>query len=223
MSMSRFPSAAWPAARALGGGAMALLLGAAPGQAAIITFATAPTGTFSGPVTEDGFTYRTESGALFVDTLGDPTGHDMEGSSGSGGGVLSITDGGDFTYSGLDFAAYDSAGSSSGTQTLTVSGFLNGVLAGTDRYTLTSTNGANPTYSNWSAETASVLAGQRIDDLLITLDAGSAPAFYYAAIDNIALTPASAVPEPAAAALVGVGLLALGWARHGGRDRLPRR
>lgn len=216
-----------PAGRRLPGGTAAgcllVLLAAPSAQAAVITFATAPTGTFAGPVTEDGFTYRTESGALLVDTLGDPTGHDMEGSSGSGGGVLSITGGGVFTFSGLDFAAYDSAGSSSGTQTLTVSGFLNGVLAGTDSYTLTSTNGASPTYSNWSAETASVLAGRRIDDLLITLDAGSTPAFYYAAIDNIALTPAPAVPEPAAAALVGVGLLALGWARNGGRDRLPRR
>lgn len=210
-----------PAGRLLPGGLAAgcllVLLAAPSAHAAIITFATAPTGTFSRSVTEDGFTYTTHAGALYVDTLGDPAGHDMEGSSGSGGGVLAIADGGVFTYSGLDFAAYDSAGSSSGAQTLTVSGFLNGVLAGTDSYTLTSTNGANPTYSNWSAEAASVLAGRRIDDLLITLDAGSTPAFYYAAIDNVAVTPAPAVPEPAAAALVSVGLLALGWARRAGQ------
>lgn len=197
---------------------MALLLGAAPAHAAVIDFATATPGTFSGPVTEDGFTYTTHSGQLYVDTLGDPSGHDMEGSIGGGGGVLAIGDGGVFTYSGLDFAAYDSAGSSSGSQTLTVSGFLNGVPVGTDSYTLTNTNGANPTYSNWSAETATVLAGRRIDDLLITLDAGSTPDFYNAAIDNVVVTPAPAVPEPATALLLGAGVLALlraGRARRG--------
>lgn len=190
--------------------ALALVLGAVPAHAAVITFATAAPGTFSGSVTQDGFTYGTQSGQLYVDTLGDPSGHDMEGSIGGGGGVLAITDGGVFTYSGLDFAAYDSAGSSSGSQTLTVSGYLDGVLVGTDRYKLTSTNGANPTYSNWSAETATVLAGRRIDDLLITLDAGSTPDFHNAAIDNIVVTPASAaVPEPATSLLFGAGVLVL--------------
>ncbi len=202
--------------------ALALLLpGAAPADATVITFGTAPGGAFGAKVTQGGFTYSTYSGSLFVDNLGDPSGQDMEGSVGGGGGVLAISGGGLFTYSGLDFAAYDSGGSSSGTQTLTVRGFLNGVLAGTDTYTLTDTNAVRPTYSNWSVESASALAGKRIDDLLITLDGGTSPTFHNAAIDNVVVTPAAAVPEPTTFLLFGGFVLALLRMRAGQRGRSP--
>ena len=61
---------------------------ASPAFADLITFETAPSGAgFTGPVTENGFTYSTLSGGLFVNGLGNP-GQDMEGNEDTGGGVL---------------------------------------------------------------------------------------------------------------------------------------
>ena len=159
--------------------ALAAALAATPtlassAQAAVITFETAPIGDFTGPVTENGFTYSRLSGALYVDTAGNP-GKDMEGQSGAsngGGGVLDITaaSGGPaaFTYSGLDYAAFDTRGT--GSQTLTVAGLLGGSTVGTDTYTLANTNVSIPTYPNWTSELASNLSGKTIDDLRIALN-----------------------------------------------------
>src|SRR5438045_306632 len=100
---------------------------ASPAVANTITFETADTGGFTGPVTENGFTYSTLSGGLLVLTNGNP-GQDMAGLEFSGGGVLRIVSasGGDFTFDGLDFAASGSTGS----QTLMVEGFLGGSSVG---------------------------------------------------------------------------------------------
>jgi hypothetical protein len=102
-------------------------------QAAVITFDTAPFSVFSSPVTENGFTYSTLSGSLAVNSYGHPQ-QDMEGNQLQQGGVLDIVavSGGaaDFTYSGLDYAAFRASGT--GSQTLTVTGLLDGAVVGID-------------------------------------------------------------------------------------------
>ena len=103
-----------------------------------ITFETAPFGAgFTGPVTENGFTYSNLSGGLFVNIFGHP-GQDMEGEITAGGGVLKIVSatGGDFDFNALDYSAFSTLG---GSETLQVKGFLSGSLVGTDTYTLANT------------------------------------------------------------------------------------
>jgi hypothetical protein len=171
---------------------------ASPAFANTITFETAPFGSgFTGPVTENGFTYSTLSGGLFVNTFGNP-GQDMEGTENVGGGVLKIVSatGGNFNFNNIDFAAWNSLGA--GSQTLMVEGFLGGSLVGTDQYTLANTSTFDPTYTNWTTEAASVLAGKTISELDISLNAGN---LFLEAIDNVVLTPV-AVPGP----IVGAGL-----------------
>jgi hypothetical protein len=193
----------------LAAGALAAV---SPARANLITFSTAPSGDgFTGPVTEDGFTYSTLSGGLYVNRWGDP-GQDMEGNEGGGGGVLNIVSATslDFYFTSLDYSAYNSLGT--GTQTLTVSGYLGGVLEGTDTYILANTTVFNPSYDNWTLEGANNLAGVKIDDLQITLNAGfdvGAPGAFQESIDNVDL---SSVPEPAAWAMLLAGFAGLGLA-----------
>ena len=195
----------------------ALSIGA-QAQASTITFGGANPGVFSGSVAEAGYTYSSASGALYSNIYGNP-GEDMEGYGAGGGGVLSIVSStaGTFTYSGLDFAAYDSSGG--GDQTLTVSGYLGGALVATDAYTLTSTATIGTSYANWTPESASALSGQTIDELLISMD-GSVPAdsdYFYTAIDNVNLS--GGVPEPAAWAMMLVGFGGMGMALRSRRAR----
>jgi len=80
-----------------------------------ITFETAPLGVgITAPITENGFTYSTLSGGLFVSMFGNP-GHDAEGLQSAGGGVLKIVSatGGNFDFNALDFAAFDFSGAGS--------------------------------------------------------------------------------------------------------------
>jgi PEP-CTERM motif len=184
---------------------LALLSGAA--HAATITFETGPTtsfgSAFSGSIAESGYTYSTASGSLFLTSSSGNPGKDMEGNEEFGGGVLNIvsTSSGDFTFAGLDFSAFGA----SGTETVTVAGFLKGVLEGTDTYTLASSS-VFP-YSNWTSEIASNLAGISINDLKITLPANGT-ARDSSNIDNVVLNPAiAATPEPSSFILLGTGAL----------------
>jgi PEP-CTERM motif len=198
-------------ARCHGAGAAMVLSSALalPALASTITFETAGLGVFTAPVTEDGFTYSKLSGGLFVNTAGNP-GHDLEGLSTVGGGVLKIISagGGDFNFSKLDFSAFNSLGT--GSQTLKIEGFLAGSSVGADQYTLANTKVFNPKYDNWTTEAASVLAGKSISELDITLNASVAGSglLFNESIDNVVLTPeVAAVPEPASLALLGVAVV----------------
>jgi hypothetical protein len=200
------------ARRHMAGAAMMIVSAlASPAFANTITFETAPLGSFSGPVTENGFTYSKLSGALLINPLlvGNP-GKDAEGTI-SGGGVLKIVSatGGDFNFNALDFSAFDVSGT--GSQTLKVEGFLGASSAGVDQYTLANTKVFNPKYDNWTTEAASVLAGKSISELDITLNANIAMSgsLFNESIDNVVLTPeqAAAVPEPSSLTLLGLAVL----------------
>ena len=154
-----------------------------------LTFDGESTGDFTMASTMQGFTYAPVGGSLFINNLGNPM-KDVEGSTTSPGNVIldvKSSAAAQFTYSRIDFAAF--ANSVQGLQTLTISGYLNGTLVGTDTYSLANTNVSSMTYSNWTTEAASALAGHNIDDLKVTFSATSSS---YTAIDNLALN--SAVP-----------------------------
>lgn len=184
----------------------------------VITFETAPLGDgFTGPVTENGFTYSRLSGLLSVRSLGNP-GQDMEAgvpggpTGGPGGGVLKIVSatGGNFNFDDIDFAAFFQFGV--GMQTLSVEGFLGASTVGMDTYTLPNTS--NVPYTNWTTELASTLAGKTLSELDIPLNGGGSPGTAsLEAIDNVVLTPLE-MPEPASLALLASGLLGLGWMRR---------
>jgi hypothetical protein len=190
-------------ARRYTAGALTVMASAlvSPGSANTITFETASFGAgFTGPVTEDGFTYSTLSGGLFINVFGNP-GQDAEGTETVGGGALKIVSatGGNFNFNALDFSAFDFSGT--GSQTLRVEGFLGGSSVGVDQYTLNNTAIFDPKYANWTTEAASVLAGQAISEFDITLNAGS---IFNENVDNVVLTPLqAAVPEPSSLTLLG--------------------
>ena len=185
---------------------------ASPLLANTITFETANPGDFTGPVTEDGFTYSKLSGGLFINSVGNP-GHDAEGLSTVGGGVLKIVSaaGADFNFDAVDFAAFDITGT--GSQTLKVEGFLDGSAVGIDQYTLANTRVFNPKFDNWTTETASVLGGQSISELDITLKASTAGSglIFSENIDNVVLTPLlspqASVPEPSSLTIFALAMV----------------
>ncbi len=183
--------------------ALALSVLASGAQAGTITFETAPNPDFFllGPVVEDGFQYS-GSDAIFIGSNGNP-GLNAEAYPDFGGGVLDIVaeDGSLFSFTSLDYAAYDSSGE--GSQTLMVSGYLNDVLLLSDFFELDNTSINDPAYGNWQTMYASALVGLQIDRLSISLNGGVDESTFYQAVDNINLT--SAVPEPATWAMMITG------------------
>lgn len=194
--------------------AAALAIAAGSAQAQVVTFGAGTNGPFVGPVNESGFTYSEFSGSLYSNTLGNPSG-DLEGYSFENGGVVSFvsSSAGDFTFEALDYAAYFNAGT--GSQTLNLSGYLNGSLVGSDSFNLANTASFfGGTYANWTTFAAVGLAGLTIDELRITLN-GFGSSESYQAIDNVTFGPVAAVPEPSAWAMMLFGFGAIGFAmRH---------
>src|SRR5687767_10008153 len=149
----------------------ALVTGSA--GADVITFSSGSTG----PATEGDFTYNTHSGALFscvVFVCGNPP-PDMEGLG--TGGVLRVvrSDGGLFTFDGVDAAQ-----AGMGVTTIRFRGVQGSVLQAVDDLL---TSGIDGHYVGGTQNSVN-LAGVSIDELLIELDASL---LGWEAVDNIRL------------------------------------
>jgi hypothetical protein len=187
------------------GAALALTALATGAQAAIVTFEGLPFGSVASSYSEAGFTVSEDAGFLFGNTIGNP-GHDLEGLIGAGGGVAKVVaaDSSIFTFQGLDYAAWN--GNGSGSQTLTVLGFLEGLQVGLASYGLANT----PTfpYPNWTTFGAGGLSGRKVDTLFIGLNAGvTNEVEFLQAIDNVRL---GGIPEPGVWTMMIVGLGGVG-------------
>jgi len=204
--------------------AVAIALGAPASAGPIdITFQTAPYGpNFTGPVTENGFTYMQTDGSLYVNQWGNP-GQDMEAMEDTLGGSLVVfrTDGQLFTFNSIDFAAYEDT-TTPQEQALSLVGVTKDGTQIQEYYTLDTTNVYDPTYSNWTTEfpTAGNLAGVELKSLAIVLFSIQSDVPCYGAVDNLNLTLGSnnpPVPEPATLALFGAGLLGFAARRRAKR------
>lgn len=191
---------------------------AAPAKSTVIAFDTVTPGMFTGQATEANFNYGVSSGVLYGNSLGDP-GADLEGSVLSGGGIATFTEQFDslFTFSGLDYAAFNGLGS--GTQTLEVRGYLNGTLLGTDSFILGNTDQFLPSFGNWTTFYSAQLQNTNINRLEITLSASllRGDVQVLQAIDNIRFGPAAA-PESSTWAMMLLGFGAMGVALRRGRS-----
>src|SRR5262249_28378568 len=123
----------------IGAAAVALMIAPWSGASATVTIgfeAASPQGPgYTGPNTENGYTYSTDSGNLYLNTFGNP-GQDIEAQLGTAGGVLKVvsaTPGAQLFYAGVDFSVFAAPGNSA---TITVTGLLGGSVVGVDTYTL---------------------------------------------------------------------------------------
>ncbi|MEQ8232217.1 MAG: PEP-CTERM sorting domain-containing protein [Gammaproteobacteria bacterium] len=179
--------------------------------AVIIDFDNISTGSFTGPASEDGFTYSLLSGALRGDASNGNPGGNMQGDQ-RAGGVLSIArmGGGRFTFDGTDIASFEAFGID-----VLFEGLLLGTVVGSDTFTTSfppPPSSSPPSFDRWSTHSSSGLAGIAIDELRVDLFGdGAGDRSAWAAVDNIVLTavtgdPGNDVPEPTSLALLALGV-----------------
>lgn len=174
-------------------------------HASILTFGPGPYGAPVAATAEGIYTYSTFSGSLFRDSFGNGDAFAIEGTSSAGGGVMSIVRndivGGLFTFDGADVLfQFGAIGA------VTFEGFLLGVSQGIDSFATTPD-------SAWSSHVSAVLSGVSIDELRVSLDAGST---FAEGVDNVRLSErARTIPEPGTLMIWGVlGLAGLGLRRR---------
>jgi PEP-CTERM motif len=182
------------------------LFAASTASATTIAFGTTPGGspsTFTG-TTQGGFTVTPSAGMFDLNpNQGNPppglTGGNVIPSGGTSSSSVTVTDGGDFTFTGFDMNAYTAAATYTAIGTLVGGGtvtYFNGL-------TDTTTGSGN---GHWITETAQLAdQNKEITSLTITITDNTHSTEY--GLDNIVVTP---TPEPSSLFLLGSGLLSLG-------------
>ena len=201
---------------AAGIAALVIMCGCLPAVAGVLNFDSISTGgtLVAIPSGYGGFTWDTNIGvmnnAYYNSTYGDSSISfpSMPNAVYQGSGVISVTiTGAPFSFQGADFATwleFNSEFSDSSTS-VTVNGYLSGVLVGTDTMTL-NTNG---TFSFLTTNFSDV-------DTLTILNSGASNKWWL--MDNFTYGAVSAVPEPSSVLLLATGLIALGAIRKRARN-----
>ena len=222
------PAARCPIAISLA--ALLVLVGAssAGASAVIIGFDGVPSdpGIFTGPVTENGFTYSSVGNVngLFSSPIYGNPGAEMEATAllpdyyVDDAGILRIvgaTTGQSFQFLGMDIAQREIDPTAA--HTVRVEGFFLGSLVGIEDFTTPKSDqgSINSPYS--TVLPAGLLSGKVVDELLIHLPGRSNAGeniYFYTRLDNIQL---NAVPVPGALSLVACALLGMGFRRRTGR------
>lgn len=169
----------------------------------VVQFDAFPTGDFTSG-TNNGFTVNASLGYIWGNTFGFP-GNSAGVPSPNTLSTYTFTDGGSFNFLSIDIDNPDP--NASAFPAIIVDGYLGATLVAEDTFTVPNIGQTPATFL------ALNLAGLNIDSLVVSVT--SSPG-WSPLIDNVAF--ASAVPEPAAMAMLGIGVCAL-W----GFKRLSRR
>lgn len=154
-------------------------------------------GAFNGPATEDGFMYYNTGtiNGLYSDiSYGNPS-PEMEGTAGLGGGVMTVirtTPGLPFIFLGMDIAHRGPLEPVS--YAITVQGFLASSPVATEGFDTAFNLSGSSTGPYSSVSPTAGLLNATIDELRITLLAGTYP-FFLTRVDNIHVDPLSAPPS----------------------------